>query len=156
MSHEHHYSSQIFWTGADQGPTRDYRTYSRDYVIKIPGKSDITGSADPTFRGSPDLHNPEDMLVAALSACHMLSYLALCARKNVVVIAYEDEAKGKMEMVDGVIRFSDVTLYPKVTISADSDPDRAHRQHTTAHSECFIANSVNFLVKNIPVIIQQN
>ena len=72
MSHEHHYESRIIWTGADQGSTTDYRTYSRDYVIKMAGKADIMASADPTFLGIDGLHNPEDLLLASLSACHML------------------------------------------------------------------------------------
>lgn len=152
MSHEHHYQATILWSGADQEPTEDYRAYSREYLIRMKDKTDIIASADPAFLGNDGLHNPEDLLLASLSACHMLSYLALCARKKVSVIAYEDTAKGKMEMIDGVIRFSEVRLYPNVVISTDTNPERATRLHAQAHSECFIANSVNFPVHNFPTV----
>ncbi len=96
MPHEHHYAVRLIWTGAQRGPTRDYQSYSRSYRVEIEGKPPLEGSADPTFRGDSGRHNPEDLLVAALSACHMLSYLADCARAGIEVIAYEDQASGMM------------------------------------------------------------
>lgn len=93
------------------------------------------------------------MLVAALSACHCLSYLAICSRSEVVVTAYEDRAVGTMRVVDKVLRFTDVLLRPRVTVAASNDIDRARRIHDKAHHECFIAASVNFPVRNEPTIV---
>src|SRR5262245_12091301 len=96
MSHdEHRYRAHLTWEDDGAG-TADYRSYKRQYRVRIDGKPDLVGSADPTFRGDPALHNPEELLVVALSSCHMLSYLALCARAHVRVIAYTDDADGLM------------------------------------------------------------
>ncbi|HYZ16055.1 MAG TPA: OsmC family protein, partial [Candidatus Acidoferrum sp.] len=103
---------------------------------------------DAHFRGDRTLHNPEDLLVAALSACHLLSYLADCARKGIVVDAYTDEARGEMTLIDGKIRFREVVLHPAVTIADPARIDDALALHERAHEECFIANSVNFPVRH--------
>ena len=155
MSKSHRYDLKLRWTGAAMGPTASYAGYSREYRIEIPGKSPITGSADPTFRGDPALANPEDMLVAALSACHMLSYLAVCALGKIKVISYEDAASGTMSEI-GPQRsaFTEVVLRPRVVISADSDAAKAKALHDQAHKICFIANSVNFPVRHEPEISQ--
>lgn len=152
MAHVHRYQARLEWVGAAQGPTLTYQGYSREYSVAIPGKPVFSGSADPTFRGDPKLYNPEDLLVVALSSCHMLSYLALAARSKLPVVAYVDEATGTMDMKDGKIRFVEVVLYPRVKIAAGSDLELARRLHDKAHSECFIANSVNFPVRNEPQI----
>ena len=149
MPHLHHYRLRTRWTGAAQGPTTSYAAYARDYVVEIDGKPPLAGSADPTFRGDPARHNPEEWLVAALSACHMLSYLALCARSGIRVLGYEDEATGTMQMHDGRIRFTEVVLHPRVAIDATSDVGQAERLHERAHEECFIASSVNFPVRHV-------
>jgi organic hydroperoxide reductase OsmC/OhrA len=151
-SEEHHFICRLVWSGAAKGPTTTYEGYSREYRIDIPGKPSLRGSAAPAFRGDPSLMDPEDLLVAALSACHFLSYVALCARAGVHVIAYEDDAEGKMERVDGAVRFTDVTLHPKVTIAPGSDAEKARALHERAHAVCFIANSVNFPVLHSPTI----
>jgi organic hydroperoxide reductase OsmC/OhrA len=151
MPRAHHYALRLIWTGAQRGPTRDYQSYSRSYRVEIEGKPPLEGSADPTFRGDPARHNPEDLLVAALSACHMLSYLADCARAGIEVIAYEDHASGVMALKDGRMRFVEVTLAPRVTIGA-GDLERAAALHAKAHEGCFIANSVNFPVLNTPTV----
>ena len=155
MSKSHHYDLKLRWTGAAMGPTASYAGYSREYRIEIAGKPPITGSADPTFRGDPALANPEDMLVAALSACHMLSYLAVCALGKIKVISYEDAASGTMSEI-GPQRsaFTEVVLRPRVVISADSDAAKAKALHDQAHKICFIANSVNFPVRHEAEITQ--
>ena len=117
MPHKHEFVARIDWKGAENGPTTDYKSYSRDYDILIDGRPIIKGSAAPVFLGTDDRYNPEDLLVASLSACHMLSYLALCARKNIAVTAYQDDAWGKMEMKDGKLCFTQVILRPDVVIS---------------------------------------
>jgi organic hydroperoxide reductase OsmC/OhrA len=153
MPHQHHYAARVIWTGAAQGPIRDYESYSRDYRIEVEGKPPLEGSSDPKFRGDPGKLNPEDLLVMSLSACHMLSYLALCARAGIEVVAYEDQASGMMAIKDRKMRFVEVTLAPKVTIGA-GDLERARALHERAHEECFIANSVNFPVLNMPTVIR--
>ncbi len=148
MARDHHYSAHLVWTGAARGPTSDYASYSRDHVVRIAGKPDLAGSADPLFRGDPARHNPEDWLVAALSACHMLTYLALCARTRIQVLAYEDEASGTMAIEGGGGHFTEVVLRPKVTLVAGSDAKAAEALHEEAHRHCFIAASVNFPVRH--------
>ncbi|MEZ4441244.1 MAG: OsmC family protein [Polyangiaceae bacterium] len=149
---EHRFACRLRWTGAAEGPTRDYRGYSRAYRVDFEGKPPLEGSAAPPFRGEGHKHNPEDLLVAALSACHCLSYLALAARHGLEVVDYEDAAEGRMEVVDGGLQFVEVVLRPRVTIAAASDADKATRLHSKAHEECFIARSVAFEVRNEPVI----
>ena len=146
MAKEHLYRINTIWTGASQGSTSSYDAYSREYVINIDGKPPFVGSADPTFRGDAALYNPEDLLLMALSACHMLSYLALCARAGIRVISYSDVATGKMAQKNGKIRFTEVILHPLVTIEAGDDLEKARSLHDNAHHVCFIANSVNFPV----------
>ena len=151
MAHEHRYAARLIWTGAEHGPTRDYQSYSRSYRVEVEGKPPLEGSADPTFRGDPARHNPEDLLLAALAACHMLSFLALCARAGIEVVAYEDQASGMMAPRDGKVRFVEVILAPKVTIGA-GDLQQARALHAKAHAECFIASSVSFPVLNMPTV----
>jgi organic hydroperoxide reductase OsmC/OhrA len=148
MTKEHRYTATTVWSGATTG----YETFSRAHEIQTPGKPSIAASSDTAFRGDADRLNPEDMLVAALSSCHMLWYLHLCAVKGVVVTHYEDTAEGIMVEEPGSGRFTEVTLRPVVKITADSDPALAKSLHERAHHECFIANSVNFPVKCAPVI----
>lgn len=152
VGHRHDYKATLEWTGAAAGPTLDYKTYSREHRVTIPGKPPFLASSDPAFRGDPNLYNPEDLLVVALSSCHMLSYLALCAGAKVPVVGYSDEATGFMDMVDGKIRFVEVVLHSRVTIARGADRDQALRQHEKAHALCFIANSVNFPVRNEPSV----
>jgi len=138
----------VTWTGAEQGGTRDYKSYSREYRADFDGKPSITGSSDPAFRGDPALHNPEDLLVLALSSCHMLSYLALAALEGLEVVAYEDAASGTMQQEGRGGRFTEVVLQPRVRLAPGSDLTRAEALHEEAHRTCFIANSVNFPVRH--------
>lgn len=148
MSQQHSYAVEVAWTGAAHGPTLSYAEYSREYRVEVAGKPALSGSADPTFRGDPKLHNPEEMLVAALAACHMLSYLALCARARIAVVAYHDKASGSMTTEGGAGRFTEVVLRPRVVLRAGSDIAKAQALHEQAHAVCFIANSVNFPVRH--------
>ena len=151
MAKEHHFAARLVWTGAERGTTKSYDSYGRDYRVEIEGKPPLMGSSDPTFRGDASKHNPEDLLVVALSACHMLSYLAACARAGIEVAAYEDKASGLMTIKDGRMRFTEVTLAPRVVIAA-GDLDKATALHESAHDMCFIANSVNFPVLHMPTM----
>lgn len=153
MTLQHHYDVDVEWTGNRGNGTDGYRNYGREHVIRIDGKPELAGSADPAFRGDAARHNPEDMLVAALSTCHMLSYLHMATLAGVVVTAYRDAARGTMVTEGNGGRFAEVVLRPSVTISASSDPARAAAAHDDAHHACFIANSVNFPVRCEPRIV---
>lgn len=148
MSRTHDYSARLVWSGADRGPTESYAGYARDYRVEIPGKPALLGSADPAFRGDPALYNPEDLLLAALSACHMLTYLALAARAGIRVSAYEDAARGTMVLEGGGGHFTEVVLRPRVAVAPGDDMALARRLHERAHADCFIAASVNFPVRH--------
>jgi organic hydroperoxide reductase OsmC/OhrA len=153
MSHsEHVYAVSVRWTGNRGTGTSDYRAYERSHEIVAPGKPVIPGSSDPAFRGSGDCYNPEDLLVASLSTCHLLWYLHLCASAGVVVTSYEDDATGTMvEVPETGGHFTEVILRPAVGISS-GDEALAHALHEKAHHLCFVANSVNFPVRCEPTI----
>ena len=153
MNLPHRYRVDVEWTGNRGTGTDGYRNYSRNHVIRIPGKPDLAGSSDPAFRGDATRHNPEDMLVAALSSCHMLSYLHMATVAGVVVVAYDDSAEGTMATEGDGGHFTEVVLRPVVTIRADSNPGKALAAHEAAHHACFIANSVNFPVRCEPRIV---
>ena len=149
MAKEHRYTATVTWTGNQGGGTTDYKAYTRDYDIGCAGKPLIQGSADPGYLGDAGRHNPEDMLLASLSACHMLWYLHLCATNKVVVTAYEDAAEGvKQTNPDGSGEFKRVTLKPRITITPDSDAATAESLHEKANAMCFIARSVNFPIEH--------
>ncbi|MGE5538754.1 MAG: OsmC family protein [Gemmatimonas sp.] len=150
---EHRYEATLTWTGASAGPTRTYQSYSREWRMDFDGKPALVGSADPTFRGDPRFHNPEELLLVALATCHMLSYLALCSLKGIAVTSYRDRAEGTMARgPDGRTRFTSVLLRPEVTIADAAKLDLARSLHHGAHEECFIANSVNFPVENAATV----
>jgi len=137
----------VRWTGNTGVGTSGFRNYKRDHEISASGKSPIPASADPAFRGDPARYNPEELLVASLSACHMLWFLHLCADAGIVVTEYHDDATGAMaETDDGGGHFTQVTLRPVVKVAGQVDPEVARRLHERAHHLCFIANSVNFPV----------
>jgi organic hydroperoxide reductase OsmC/OhrA len=144
MPHVHRFAARTVWTGAQHGPTVNYTSYSREFAFEVAGKPTLTGSAAGAFRGDESLPNPEDLLVAAVSACHLLSYLAECARAEIQVLDYADECTATMSFQDGKMRITEVTLRPRVTIAHGNDVDLAERLHEKAHEVCFIANSVNF------------
>ena len=153
MKDRHRYSVRVEWTGNQGSGTDHYRNYKRDHTISIEGKPDLLGSADPTFRGDPTRHNPEEMLVAALSTCHLMSYLHVCAINGIVVIAYSDNATGHMETFpDGSGRLTEVVLHPEVMVKEPGMIEKAKELHHKAHELCFIANSVNFPVRCEPEI----
>ena len=153
MNHAHSYRVNVEWTGNHGTGTDGYRNYGRKHVIRMQGKPDIAGSSDPMFRGDAARHNPEDMLVAALSTCHMLAYLHVATLAGVVVTAYTDAAEGTMVTEGNGGHFTEVVLRPVVTITATSDSAKAAAAHEDAHHGCFIAASVNFPVRCEPRIV---
>ena len=150
MANEHHYRLHLQWNGDH---TRTYDEYTREHVIRIVGKPDLVATADPIFRGDATKHNPEDLLLAALSSCHMLTYLALCARARIDVSSYRDQATGTLLLTpDGGGRFTEVVLHPEVIIAEERMLAKAREFHLAAHKYCFIANSVNFPVRCEPTV----
>lgn len=149
----HLYKTRVEWTGNTGTGTSAYDAYSRQHNLIVGDKPIVTMSSDPAFRGDPMLHNPEELLVAAISSCHMLWYLHLCAENGITVTDYTDEAEGEMhERKDGSGKFSKIMLRPRVTISNAGQLNKASLLHHRAHEMCFIANSVNFEVACHPVI----
>ncbi|MEI2749402.1 MAG: OsmC family protein [Ferruginibacter sp.] len=146
----HHYKCTVEWTGNKGEGTKSYTAYSRNHLIVIDGKETLEGSSDAAFRGDSTLYNPEDLLLASLSACHMLWYLHVCADAGIIVTAYEDHASGTMEERPDGGRFTEVVLHPKVTITDATRLTEANDLHAKAHKNCFIANSCNFPVRHEP------
>lgn len=150
MANEHHYALDLEWRGDH---TRTYESYTREHLVRIAGKPELITTADPMFRGDATKHNPEDLLLAALSSCHLLTYLALCARARIDVRSYRDKAKGTLLLTpDGGGRFTEVVLHPEVIVAEEGMLAKALAFHTSAHKYCFIANSVNFPVRCEPVV----
>jgi len=151
---QHTYRSELEWTGNDGQGTRTYTSYRRDHVITVNGKPPIPASSDPGFRGDKTRYNPEELLVASLSSCHMLWYLHLCAVNNITVLEYRDSAEGVMrENQDGSGEFTGVTLKPQVRIAEASKLAEAEGLHHKAHSLCFISRSVNFPVETSATVM---
>lgn len=150
---QHTYRCELEWTGNDGQGTKSYTSYRRDHVLRCSGKPDIPGSSDPSFRGDKTRYNPEELLVASLSSCHMLWYLHLCAVNKITVLEYRDSAEGVMrENTDGSGEFINVTLKPRVLIAEQDKGTLAAELHHKAHSLCFIARSVKFPVEVSPQI----
>ncbi|HST66313.1 MAG TPA: OsmC family protein [Mycobacteriales bacterium] len=151
MPGRHAYAVEVEWTGNTGAGTADYRSYRRTCVVRADGKPELAGSADPHFRGDADRWNPEELLVAALSQCHLLSFLHAAAAAGVVVVSYADAATGSMQTAGNGGRMTEVVLHPVVTVATPSMVDRVAALHETAHRDCFIAASVNFPVRHEPV-----
>lgn len=144
---EHQYATRLTWSYDGVAPMT-YRSYSRDFTIGARGKPEIDGSSDPAFRGDAARYNPEELLVAALSSCHMLWYLHLCAVNGITVLDYRDDAVGTMEeqgQTSG--QFVRVELKPAVRVEEGDDLEKARKLHEEAHKLCFVARSVNFPVE---------
>lgn len=151
MGKKHRYNVTIVWTGNSGTGTANYKSYERSHKIIIENKSDILCSSDPGFRGDKTKHNPEELLVSAVSSCHMLWYLHLCAEAGVVVVDYTDSATGIMdEGSNGSGQFTKVALHPVVIVTENTMVDKANKLHKKANELCFIANSVNFPVTHHP------
>lgn len=153
-THTHNYELETIWEGNRGEGTKTYAGYGRGHRLVVPPKPDIALTADLAFRGDPGVHNPEELLVAALSSCHMLSYLALCALAKIEVTSYRDKATGTMVTDNsGGGHFTEVMLRPHVTIANAKDLEKARELHETARHQCFIADSVNFPVKHEPAVV---
>ena len=153
MTTNHSYTTRVIWTGNTGDGTKTYKGYNRTWDIAVPGKPVIHCSNDPVLGGDPSLMNPEDLLISALSACHMLWYLHLASVAKIVVLSYQDDPVAQGEnLPDGSGRFLNATLRPHITVKAGCDLVRAHDIHNEIHQYCFIARSVNFPVACEPVM----
>jgi organic hydroperoxide reductase OsmC/OhrA len=153
MKKIHHYKLALQWTGNQGTGTSSYRGYSRSHTIVVNGKPTIYGSSDPMFLGDSQCHNPEDLLVSSVAACHMLWYLSLCAEKGVIVLQYADNPIGRMlENEDGSGRFTELLLRPEITVSESSMIKEAMDLHHKANKMCFIGASLNIPLHHEPVI----
>ena len=147
MKGQHNYSLTVKWTGNKGTGTSNYKAFDRSHLIIIDNKAEIGCSSDPAFLGDKTKHNPEELLIASLSACHMLWYLHLCAEAKIIVVDYVDNATGVMvETSNGGGHFTEVTLHPIVIVTDISMIEKANELHKKANELCFIANSVNFPV----------
>jgi organic hydroperoxide reductase OsmC/OhrA len=152
MAREHRYEVALTWTGDRGRGTADYGAYGREHRLEAAGKPALEGSSDPAFRGDPTRWNPEELLVASLSACHMLWYLHLAADAGVVVLEYVDGAEGSMRESSAGGAFEEVRLRPRVTVAAPDQVEPARALHAEAHARCFIARSVAFPVRHEPTV----
>jgi organic hydroperoxide reductase OsmC/OhrA len=153
MAKTHTYALTLTWTGNTGTGTSGYGAFERSSEVTAGDRAPLLASADPAFRGAPERWNPEELLVASLSQCHMLWYLVLCAKEGIVVTEYIDHPTGTMvEDPDGGGHFEEVTLHPQVTIASGDHADRAIELHQRAHDLCFVARSVNFDVHAEPTI----
>ena len=151
MDKNHQYSLAVKWTGNKGNGTKTYTGYGRSHSILAENKPEIECSSDPNFRGDKTKYNPEELFVASLSSCHMLWYLHLCADNGIVVVDYKDNPVGTLiEAADGSGHFTEVTLYPEVTVAEKSMIETANRLHEKAGEFCFIANSCNFKIIHKP------
>lgn len=148
----HDYTSHVIWTGNRGEGTVSYRGYDRTWDVAIPGKPVVHCSNDPLLGGDPTKMNPEDLLLTALSSCHMLWYLHLASDAGIVVMEYRDTPVGVGEVQrTGAGRFVSATLHPHISVTAGTDLVRAEAIHHEIHDVCFIAQSVNFPVHYEPV-----
>jgi organic hydroperoxide reductase OsmC/OhrA len=151
MASEHEFSCQTEWTGNRGEGTSGLRKFDRTWSISTPGRAVVEGSADPQFGGKADRPNPEDLLMASLSACHMLWYLHLATVAGIVVQSYVDKPVGYGEVEkSGVGRFLRATLRPHIVLAAGTDQAKADAIHHEIHKYCFIARSVNFPIDYAP------
>jgi organic hydroperoxide reductase OsmC/OhrA len=143
----HHFEARLVWRAGAQGPA------SGTHRVEISGKPELEVSAAPQYRGDPSRHNPEELFVAALASCQLLTYLALAARGGVGLVAYEDRATGTLAIADRKMRMTEVVLRPRITLAPGADASRARALVDSAHDGCFIANSVSCAVRVEPEIL---
>lgn len=137
------HTSTLTWSR--EGRDFTYETYSRDHQLTFENGQQTLASAAPAFAGNPQALNPETLLVGALSSCHMLTFLAVCAKRGYVVDAYQDAAAGVLEKnAEGKMAITRITLRPKAMFSGAKRPDASELEklHERAHANCFIGTSI--------------
>jgi organic hydroperoxide reductase OsmC/OhrA len=154
MNKQHNYKIAVEWTGNQGTGTSNYPDFERSYSVQIENKADILGSSDPEFRGDKTKHNPEELLLASVSSCHMLWYLHFCTEAKIIVSNYVDNATAILEETeDGNGKFTSITLHPTITVTQKSMIEQATELHQKANEFCFVANSLNLKVEHQPTFI---
>jgi organic hydroperoxide reductase OsmC/OhrA len=140
-THTHTYRATLTW----EGRTADgYDQYDRAHRVTVPpAQTALDLSGDPAFKGDPDKPNPEQLLLAAVSSCQLLSFLARAARSRIDVLAYSDDAEALMPEDDPPVRITQITLRPRITVGPDANVDRVYRLVDKAHQDCYVANTLN-------------
>jgi organic hydroperoxide reductase OsmC/OhrA len=152
---QHDYTTRVVWTGNRGTGTSSYRAYARTWNIEVPGKPVVECSNDPLLGGDPARMNPEDLLISALSACHMLWYLHYASEAGVVVLDYQDTPLAVGETgPGGAGRFLSCELRPRITVAEGTDLAAAEAIHHRIHEVCFIARSVNFPVSYVAEFLE--
>lgn len=146
MNSEHVFAGSLIWRGAST-QAQDGLQLGRRFTLEFPGKPAIEGSSPAVFKGDDAFHNPETLMVASLAACHHLTYLAVCERAGIALVAYTDLASGRLGMKDSKMRMVEVILQPRVVVRDAAQIEAALAAHSKAHANCFMSNSVNFEVK---------
>lgn len=151
MSNKINYKLTLAWLGNEGSGTSGYKNYKRDFVAVSDGKPPISGSSDPHYLGDTTKYNPEEMLLMAVSSCHMLWFLHLCAVNDIIVTEYSDEPTGVLEIFeDGGGKFVEIILSPIVSIQNQPNMEQLTHLHEKANKLCFIANSLNINIKHEP------
>ena len=142
-----HFQAKLSWNKKKDSEHTTVKTYTKSHSIHIEGKEDLLISAAKIFKGDPNLHNPEDLLLSSLMSCHMMSYLFLCSKQQIEILSYQDEAVATLETyADGSGKIIEVVLQPKVELKNKNLYSIALSLHQEANKLCFIANSCNFPV----------
>ena len=152
MPRENVFTGRLDWTGSAAHDAQGVLVLPRRYLIEFDGIAPLDGSSPRNAGGDADKHNPETLLVSSLMACHHLTYLALCEKARIALVAYRDTASGTLALRDGKMRFVDVLLRPVVRVADATQAEAALRLHDRAHEQCFIANSMNFTVRVEPEV----
>jgi organic hydroperoxide reductase OsmC/OhrA len=152
LAQAHAFEGELHWTGAAQTAADGRLKLGRAFVVRFAGKPEIAGSSPAVFNGDDTRHNPETLMVASLMACHHLTYLAVCERAGIGIVAYDDRGRGTLAMKDGKIRMTEIVLQPQVRIADAARIDEARALHEKAHANCFMSNSVNFEVTVQPTV----
>ena len=147
---DHDYQVSVTWTGNRGTGTSGYKAYGRDHIVHSEGNDPIAGSADRVFFGDAARWNPEELLIAALAQCHMLSFLHVAADAGVIVTAYSDKASGVLSLnANGGGAMSEAVLRPTIEVVAGHGQD-IEQLHHRAQELCFIAASINFPLRHEP------
>jgi len=150
-SRESQFETRVRWTGSYVEGQTGGRSYTRDVLVDPDGKPPIPGSAGARFFGDDTRYNPEDLMLASLAECHLLTYLALATKAGIRLAALSVAVSGTLGSLDGKTRFTRATLTARTQLAA-GDPERARALHTDAHEQCFMSNSVSFPIDVVPVI----
>ena len=157
MPDTHQFEALLHWPADPAQPRPPEAVFSRNNILQAPGKAPVPGSSPAVFGGDASRYNPEELMVMSLSECHMLTYLAIAAKKRMTILAYEDRATGSLGMApsgSGKMSMQEVVLRPKVTVAKGPDLADAMAIHEKAHANCFMANSVNFPVRHDAQIVE--